>query len=234
MGRRMYPNSLALIDDDHDYADFLGEHLRGLGMDVQVFNDSNDLLADVAAFERDFYVVDLTLPGVDGLDLIKILRRRTSAGVLVVSGRLGPEVFKNVLGAGADMYLAKPIQFEQVALAIAAVQRRIGGGLAGGTAQAWKLDLRASELVAPDGARVSLSEIDRTVLQCLLQAQGQPVTRQALLERLGREPAQEGDDGLNATIYRLRQRIKRATPALVPLQAKSRVGYVFQAPLTAL
>jgi two-component system, OmpR family, response regulator len=234
MGRCMYPNTLALIDDDHDYAEFLGEHLRGLGMDVQVFNDGNDLLADVTAFERSFYVVDLTLPGVDGLDLIKILRRRTSAGVLVVSGRLGPEVFKNVLGAGADMYLAKPIQFEQVALAIAAVQRRIGSGPAGGTAQAWKLDLRASELVAPDGARVNLSEIDRTVLQCLLQAQGQPVTRHALLERLGREPAHEGDDGLNATIYRLRQRIKRATPALVPLQAKSRVGYVFQAALVAM
>lgn len=230
----MYPQSIALIDDDPDYAEFLGDHLRELGMDVRVFNDSSDLLADMAAFDRDFYVVDLTLPGVDGVELIKILRRRTSAGVLVVSGRLGPEVFKHVLDAGADMYLAKPIQFEQVALAIAAVQRRIGRGPAGGVAQAWKLDMRASELVAPDGGRVSLSDIDRVVLECLLQAQGQPVTRQALLERLGREPAQEGDDGLNATIYRLRQRIKKATPALVPLQAKSRVGYVFQAPLVAM
>jgi two-component system, OmpR family, response regulator len=230
----MYPHSIALIDDDPDYAEFLGDHLRELGMDVRVFNDSSDLLADVAAFDRDFYVVDLTLPGVDGVELIRILRRRTSAGVLVVSGRLGPEVFKHVLDAGADMYLAKPIQFEQVALAIAAVQRRIGRGLAPGVPQPWKLDMRASELVAPDGARVSLSEIDRVVLECLLQAHGQPVTRQALLERLGREPAQDGDDGLNATIYRLRQRIKKATPALVPLQAKSRVGYVFQAPLVAL
>jgi two-component system, OmpR family, response regulator len=230
----MYPNSLALVDDDHDYAEFLGEHLRSLGMGVRVFNDSNDLLADVSAFEHDFYVVDLGLPGVDGVELIKILRRRTTAGVLVVSGRLGPEVFKHVLGAGADMYLAKPVQFEQVALAVAAVQRRSGAHAANGTAQVWKLDVRASELVAPDGARVHLSDIDRVVLECLRQAQGQPVTRQALLERLGRQPVEEGDDGLNATIYRLRQRIKRATPALVPLQAKSRVGYVFQAPLAAL
>uniref|UniRef100_UPI0013D0C4E1 response regulator transcription factor n=3 Tax=Pseudomonadota TaxID=1224 RepID=UPI0013D0C4E1 len=59
------------------------------------------------------------------------------------------------------------------------------------------------------------------------------VTREALLAKLGREvPEGSEDDGLSATIYRLRRRIERATPALVPLQSKSRVGYVFRAPLT--
>ena len=54
-----------------------------------------------------------------------------------------------------------------------------------------------------------------------------------LRQRLGRTPDTDSADGLNATIYRLRRRIERATPALVPLQSRSRVGYVFRAPLRA-
>ncbi len=227
----MYPATLALIDDDRDYGEFLAEYLGDLGIDVRVYADSNDLLVDDSAFVPDFYVVDLMLPGINGVELIKILRRRSAAGVLVVSGRLGSEVFKEVISAGADMYLAKPIQFEQVALAVQAVQRRIRSAAASPASNVWRLDRRARELIAPDSARVPLSEIDVTVLDTLLDANGQPVTRQTLLARLGRSPAEDGDDGLNATIYRLRQRIKRATPALVPLQTKSRVGYLFQAEL---
>eukprot|EP01038_Epipyxis_sp_PR26KG_P002176 gene2176-3084_t len=120
----MLPKSIALIDDDKDFSEFLAQYLRQLGSAVRVYSDSNDLLADPAAFSHDFYLVDLMLPGVDGVELIKILRRRTEAGVVVVSGRLDPDVFKNIVGVGADMYLAKPVQFEQVALAIKAVNRR--------------------------------------------------------------------------------------------------------------
>lgn len=224
--------SLALIDDDKEYSEFLGQYLRELGTEVFVYKDSNDLLADAEAFGHDFYLIDLMLPGVDGVELIKILRRRTDAGILVVSGRLGPDVFKDVIVAGADMYLVKPVQFEQVALAIEAVQRRVGKPPS--PAAAWKFDRRAGELVAPDGTRVTLSDIDRTVVECFLDAHGEPVSRDTLRQRLGRVVQDDADDGLNATIYRLRRRIERATPALVPLHAKSRVGYVFRAPLVVV
>lgn len=228
---RMLPSRLALVDDDLEYAEFLAQHLGGLGVQVGVFQDSNDLLASPDGFAYDFYVLDLGLPGVDGVDLIKVLRKRTDAGVLVVSGRLGANVFREVVQAGADMYLVKPVQFEQVALAIEAVQRRAVRVPA--AQPAWHLNRVASELVAPDGARVPLSETDLVVMECLLQAQGDPVTREQLLQSLGRSKLTEGDDGLNGIIYRLRRRIERATPALVPLQSRSRVGYVFKAPLRA-
>jgi DNA-binding response OmpR family regulator len=226
----MHPKTLALIDDDAEYAEFLTQYLQEQGIAVQRFDDSNALLAAPDAFSFDFYLVDLMLPGVDGTELIKILRRRTDAGVVVISGRLGPEVFRDVITAGADMYLAKPVQFEQVLLAIAAVQRRV---IKPTTADSvWKLDRASGELVVPDGTRIQLSEADRLVLECFAQAGGEPVTRETLLARLGREAhAGEADDGLSATIYRLRRRIERATPTLVPLQSKSRVGYVFRAQL---
>jgi two-component system, OmpR family, response regulator len=225
----MLPKTLALIDDDSDYAEFLSQYLTRLGIETAVFSDSNDLLAHLDPYGYEFYIVDLMLPGVDGVDLIKVLRRRTEVGVLVVSGRLAPDVFTQAIGAGADMYLAKPVQFEQVELAVRAIQRRADRSSQANLA--WKLDRRARQLVTPDGARVDLSDIDQALLECFVEAEGAVVGRESLRLRIGRAGSHEGSDGLNATIYRLRRRIERATPVAVPLQSKSRVGYVFRAPL---
>jgi len=223
---------LALVDDDADYTEYLSQYLRGKGIAVDTFADSHDLMALEDPYRYDFYVVDLMLPGIDGVNLIKLLRRRTNAGILVVSGRLAAEVFREVVTAGADMYLVKPVQFEQVEIAIEAVQRRAGGSASAQEA-AWTLDRRAGQLVAPDGARVELSEADRALLECFVQAKGEVVTRETLLRGLGKSDDDSGE-ALNATIYRLRRRIERATPSVVPLQSRSRVGYLFRAPLKAV
>lgn len=121
----MLPATLALVDDDTEYCEFLAQHLRGQGVEVTAYSDSSDLLTDDAPYRFDFYVLDLMLPGVAGTELLRIIRKRSQAGVLIVSGRLGPEVFAEVINAGADMYLTKPVTFEQVELAVRAVHRRI-------------------------------------------------------------------------------------------------------------
>jgi len=228
----MLPKTLALIDDDPQYTEFLSHHLQERGTEVVVFGDSNLLLADSNAYGYDFYVVDLMLPGIDGLNLIKVLRLRTTAGVLVVSGRLAPDVFEQVISAGADMYLAKPVNFEQVALAIEAVSRR---AVMVSAAQApWKLDRRGRQLTAPDGARIDLSEGHLAILECLSEANGEPVTREALRARMGTGPEADATDTLNSTIFRLRRRIEKVTSAAMPLHAKSGVGYVFRSPLKSI
>lgn len=224
----MLPKSLALIDDDPEYAEYLAQHLRARGVDVRVYASADAVLADDSD-AAEFYVVDLMLPGTDGVTLIETLRKRNDAGVLVVSGRLGAEVFASVIRVGADMYLAKPVQFEQVALAIEAVYRR--AAKPGLNDLPWRLERDQRRLIAPDGAVVVLSDFDLAVLDCFVAAAGATVTRETLLERLGRTPEGGVSDGLNATIYRLRRRIERATPMLVPLQSRSRVGYIFKAPL---
>ena len=227
----MLPATLALVDDDTEYSEFLAQHLRNQGVDVQAYGDSSDLLADLEPYRFDFYVLDLMLPGVDGAELIRILRKRTQAGVLIVSGRLGPEVFAEVINAGADMYLTKPVTFEQVELAIRAVHRRIM--TTAKTATAWKLDGRRSVLTAPDGQLVELSPTDLLVMQCFLKAQGEVVSRDHIRELLGYTSATDSDNSLHATIYRLRRRIERVTPLAVPLQSQQKVGYQFRAPLVA-
>jgi two-component system, OmpR family, response regulator len=223
------PASLALIDDDPEYSQYLAQHLRGLGIAVQVYGDSQLLLTCPEAYSHAFYLVDLSLPGIDGVELIRLLRLRTQAGVLVVSGRLAPDAFGPSVRAGADMVLAKPVQFEQVALAIEAVHRRSPLGRTQDEAP-WRLDLGCAQLVAPDGACIGLSETDRKLLDRFVEAQGDVVSREELLRCLGHAPDLQHDP-LNATIFRLRRRIERATPLPQPLQARPKQGYVFRAPL---
>ena len=228
----MIPKTLALVDDDLEFRSGLARYLAQLGIDVEAFADSDELLAHERAFDFGFYVTDLMLPGVNGCDLIRVLRRRTTVGVVVVSGRLAPGVFKETITAGADMYMSKPVQFEQVGFVIEAVQRRID---AGATLQStWRLDRRAGQMVAPDGSRIDLSAVDFALIECFVEAKGQVVGRETLLRCLGKEIQQGASSGLNATIFRLRRRIERATPETVPLQTKPGVGYAFRAPLTAI
>ena len=221
--------TIALVDDDLDFSEFLAQHLKSQCFSVRVFHDSADLLTDPAAFSFDFYILDLMLPGIDGLELLRMLRRRSQAGVLVVSGRLAPDVFDQAITAGADMYLAKPVRLEQVALAVLAVMRRAQG--AHGLQTTWKLNSRAGELLAPDGARIGLSGNDVALLACFVDAGGKPVARERLRQGLQLDAAEESDNLLHASIYRLRRRIERATPLAAPLQSLPRQGYVFRARL---
>lgn len=226
------PGTLALVEDDVDFARYLADHLRGLKIDVRVFHDGDSFLTSPGAFEYDFYILDLMLPGIDGEDLVRLIRRRGWAGVLVVSGRTEPNVFESVLQAGADMHLMKPVRLEQVALAIHAIWRRVEGARA--LADIWRLDRRARTLIAPDGVRVELSDTDLTLMECFVSATGDTVTRATLCRRLGRDPEAEADNILHAAIYRLRRRIEQASKATVPLRAEPRVGYSFRGTLTAL
>lgn len=227
-----YPGTLAVIDDDREFAEYLAQFLRQQGVAVTVFGDSDEFLLAPQAFAFDFYVVDLMLPGVDGVDIVRLIRRKGTAGLVVVSGRVGTEVFDSVIRAGADMYLMKPVRIEQVALAVEAVQRRVAASRA--QVAEWRLDRAARKLVAPEGTRIDLNEADMAVIECFVAAEGATVTRATLCERLGRDPATEADNLLHAAIYRLRRRIERVTPSTVPLQSEPKVGYTFRGRLTAV
>lgn len=223
----LLPSSVAIVDDDGTFSRYLADYLQGQGMSAVWFADSDDLLCSASAFQHDFYVLDLMLPGIDGLDLLRLLRRRTQAGVLVVSGKNGSEVFGDVISAGADMLLAKPASFEQILLGIRAVFRR--SGRSGQSEDIWRFDAAGASLHAPDGALIELSPSDVLLLSCLIEHRGDTVGREVLAQRLGL--SDEDPNALHAAIYRLRRRIERATSAHVPLQSKSRQGYSFKARL---
>jgi two-component system, OmpR family, response regulator len=227
----MMPSTLALIDDDPAYAEHLSQYLRQQGIQVDVYSDSNLLLGQADPYRYGFYIVDLLLPGVDGVNLIKLLRQRSRAGILVVSGWSAATVFKQIIDAGADMHLNKPVPFEQVALAILAVQRRAAAAAEPAFAQAWVLHRAERRLTTPQGAVVDLSEGDLVLLECFAEAAGEPVSQALLRQRMTLALEAEWPGAVSAAIHRLRRRIERATRLIAPLQARSGLGYVFRAPL---
>lgn len=227
------PASTALVDDDPEFSDYLSANLRQQGVSATHFADSESLLCGPQPFDYAFYVLDLGLPGVDGLSLLRMLRRRSNAGVLVVSGMMEPELFERSLLAGADMYLAKPVSVEQVLLAMQTVHRRVQPAAEAGAAAPlplWQLLPVARQLRAPDGQLIDLSDTDLTVLALLADAPEHVVTRAELAQALSL-PEHDPANLVTATVYRLRRRIERGFPGVAPLQSRARVGYVFKARL---
>ncbi len=198
---------------------------------VTSFEDSDDFLLTPDAFGFDFYVVDLQQRGVRGTDLMRLIRRRSTAGIVALCNEALDE-FVAALDSGADMVLRRQSPPAHLQAAIAAVRRRVLQGAASQAPSPWTLLEAQATLQAPDGTQIPLSESDLTIVRCFADAEGGRVTRPVLMESLwGAASAGAMENALHATLYRLRKRIEQAGQALVPVHAVARVGYEFRAPL---
>jgi DNA-binding response OmpR family regulator len=219
---------LALLDTDAQHAQRLARELRAQGWRVAWFRDGDDFLVSKAPYGFGFYLVDLSLAGVEGARLVRLLRRRSNAGVVAMS-EPRERSLRTALEAGADMYLPKPLAPEDAALAVRAVLRRTGDAA---RRRVWQLDPRSRQLFTPAGETVPLSETDVQVLGCFLGDGGAAVSAEALCAALGRPAAPQADNGLHATVYRLRRRVQRVSDEALPLQSQAGAGYVFRSPLS--
>ncbi|MBC7992696.1 MAG: response regulator transcription factor [Rhizobacter sp.] len=201
---------------------------------VTGFEDSDDFLLAPNAFDFDFYVVHLAQRGVRGIDLIRLIRRRSTAGLLVLGDEAEGE-FVLALDSGADMVLRPDAPTDHLVAAMAAVRRRLQQQTAASApaSRPWTLLDAHATLLAPDGTRIPLSESDLAIVGCLADAEGGKVGRRVLMERLWGAEAAGGstENALHATVYRLRKRIEQAGQPLVPVHAVAKVGYEFRAPL---
>ena len=207
---------------------------RSLTEAVTSFEDSDDLLLAPKAFDFDFYVIQLAQRGVRGIDLVRLIRRRSTAGIVALGGEAQND-FVAALDSGADMVLRPDAPTDHLVAAIAAVRRRLQppGAASAGTPRPWTLLEAQAALQAPDGTHIHLSESDLAIVGCFADANGGQVERRVLMERLWGREAGPGstENALHATVYRLRKRIENAGQALVPVHAVARVGYEFRAPL---
>ncbi len=194
------------------------------------FDDSDDFLLSPQAFDFPCYVVCLEQRGVPGLDLIRLIRRRSSVGILAISNPEN-EGFVAALEAGADMVLRQDAPEDHVRAAIRAVVRRSAGAAQAASQAPWQLLEEQSVLQAPDGTRIALGESDLAIMRCFARAEGGRVARRALIESLWGDGRESMDNALHVTLYRLRKRIEQAGQALVPVHSVSKVGYEFRAPL---
>lgn len=197
---------------------------------MEWFGNSDDFLLSHQAFDFPFYVVCVEQQGVSGLDLIRLIRRRSSVGILAISN-LEESGFVAALEAGADMVLRQDVPDDQLRAAIQAIRRRSGIGAQAGSHTPWRLLEDQAILQAPDGTRISLGDSDLAIMRCFVRAEGSPVVRRALIDSLWGQGANDMNNALHVTLYRLRKRIEQAGQSQVPVHSVPKVGYEFRAPL---
>ncbi len=218
-----FPRSICIVDDDHDYVAYLQRYLEARGCSVLTYASAEEFVDAPEAKSSDFFLLDLTLPGADGVDLIVMIRASSNAGIVVISGRMGPDAFSNALATGADMFINKPVRFDQVYQAILSVSRRSAPRDA--KPKSWVFDARSATLTCPSGQQALLTPTETKLVSCLMRENdGAPLGRTVLADAAG--IAQSKDDrNLDAAMFRLRRHIEDQTNQPAPLKTVHGVGY---------
>jgi DNA-binding response OmpR family regulator len=198
-----------LVAEDHErLARAVAAGLRRYGMVVDVALDGDDALARLGANRYDVVVLDRDLPGTHGDDICRTLAAgRSESRVLMLTAARSVKDRVEGLGLGADDYLPKPFDFAEMVARVQALGRRPGiprpDHLGYG-------DLSLDQdrgIAVRAGRRLALSPKEFAVLECLLVAEGRPVSAEELLERVWDEAADPFTTTVKATINRLRAKL---------------------------
>jgi DNA-binding response OmpR family regulator len=198
-----------LVAEDHDrLARAVAAGLRRHGMTVDVALDGDDALDRLAATSYDVVVLDRDLPGVPGDDICRRLTaERTNSRILILTAARSVRDRVEGLSLGADDYLPKPFDFTELVARIRALARRPGApppaGLACGDLSMDPVRRTATRA----GWRLALSPKELAVLECLLAADGRPVSAEELLRRVWDSEANPFTTTVKATINRLRAKL---------------------------
>lgn len=219
------PIRACIIEDDAEFADFLVGYLESRDVHATRFSSAEQFLDQAQTESCDFVIIDLGLPALDGIDLISIIRSRSQCGILVISGRVGPDAFISALSAGADMVLNKPVRFDQVFHALQTIARRMHGSSEnGGSSGKWRIFADASTLLSPSDEQIPLTPVEARVISRLMQAGISPVSREDLTIAAGIH-GDAAQRNLDATIFRLRRKIEQKAKRPPPLRTSHGVGY---------
>jgi DNA-binding response OmpR family regulator len=194
-----------LAEDDSAIADPLSRALHREGYEVQVVGDGHSALDSASSGTVDLLVLDLGLPGIDGLD---VCRRLRAAGrtipVLMLTARADEVDFVVGLDAGADDYVAKPFRLAELLARIRALLRRRAPGTI--EVNGVRMDL-AARLVLVDGQEVTLANKEFELLRVLIQHAGQVVTRDEILTEVWNGPELKTSKTLDMHVSWLRRKL---------------------------
>jgi two-component system OmpR family response regulator len=225
-----------VVDDDREIRDLLGRFLKGHGFRVTAAADGRGMFEALSGGRFDLVVLDLMLPGEDGLSLCRRLRGESDLPVIMLTA-MGEETDRIVgLEVGADDYLAKPFNPRELLARVRAVLRRAGtpgrAGEAPGDAitfDGWRLDLSRRELRRPDGALVPLTAGEFDLLAVLAERPGRVLSREQLLDLTRGREAQPFDRSVDVQLSRLRRKIEADPKEPAIIKTVRGGGYVFAA-----
>jgi two-component system, OmpR family, response regulator len=231
---------LLIVDDDKDICSLLSKFLADYGYRVSVAGSGDAMMETLANAHIDLVVLDIMLPGKDGLSLCRELRARGRMPIIMLTA-IGGEADRIVgLELGADDYLPKPFAARELLARIRAVLRRTTIPLPGsppGAARVfhflgWRFDAARRQLTSPAGALVDLRTAEFDILLALVERPQHVLSREQLLD-LTRGRATTGfDRAIDVHISRLRRRIRDDPTEPEIIKTVRNGGYAFAAPVT--
>jgi two-component system OmpR family response regulator len=205
-----------VVDDDAAIRQLVDEYLGRNDFRVSAAVDGAGFAAALRSQVLDLVLLDLRLPGEDGMQLLRELRTESQIPVIILTGRT--EEADRVMGLelGADDYLTKPFSPRELLARIRTVLRRTHAGKEVHGAPVcrayrlpgWELNLRTRRLIGADGASVSLSNGEFNLLAALLATANRVVTRDQLIELSRRYDNEVYDRAIDVQILRLRRKIE--------------------------
>ncbi|MEW1583867.1 response regulator [Micromonospora vinacea] len=202
---------ILVVDDEPQILRALRINLRARRYDVDVADTGAAALKAAASHPPDLVVLDLGLPDIDGVEVIRGLRGWTTVPIIVLSGRAGSEDKVAALDAGADDYVTKPFGVEELLARIRAVTRRLGGPSEAVPALRigqHTVDLADHSVRRDDGTEVKLTPIQWSVLEKLLRHPGKLVSQRQLLQDVWGPEYQNETNYLRQYLAQLRRKLE--------------------------
>jgi two-component system OmpR family response regulator len=228
---------ILVVDDDAEIRDLLSEYLQKNGYRVTAVADGKGMQAALENKRADIVVLDLMLPGDDGLALCRNLRARSDVPIIMLTAR-GEETDRIVgLELGADDYLSKPFNPRELLARVKSVLRRsraLPGNLKPEEASsirfaAWTFDTATRNLISPDGVVVPLSGTEFKLLRVFLSHPNRILSRDQLIDLMMSRDATPFDRAIDIQVSRLRHRLGEDAREPSIIKTVRGQGYVFAA-----
>lgn len=219
---------ILIVEDDEDIVDVLRRTLRAEGYEVRAAADGPEALENLADFVPDLVILDLGLPGMDGMEVCNRIRKTSEVPVLMLTARADPEDRVAGLDTGADDYLVKPFDRSELLARIRALLRRHPpSGSALVTVGDLKLNPDLQEARRGD-REIELTKREFELLEYLMRNQRLVVSRERLLEEVWGYDPLDDTNTIDVFISNLRRKLEEGGEARI-LHTKRGAGYVIKA-----
>ena len=218
------PHHVLVVDDDDRIRDLLSRFLRERGLRVSAAENGERALDLAERMRFDLVVLDVMMPGVDGFEVTRRVRQTSETPVLLLTARGEPEDRIRGLSLGADDYLAKPFEPEELVLRVQAILRRAAPARRAPisvTFGSWAFALETGRLTEGETA-VRLTGGEAALLAALARRAGEAVSRVELADAAG---AKAGERAVDVQVTRLRRKIEVDPKSPVWIQTVRGAGY---------
>ncbi|MFM9917439.1 MAG: response regulator [Rhizobacter sp.] len=229
---------ILIVDDDPGITALLIDYLGSFGLDVRSAADGVEMQSQIELHRIDLVVLDLMLPGVDGLALAHALRARSHIPIIMLTARGNPTDRVVGLEMGADDYMSKPFEPRELVARIKTVLRRAAapcpeapGATPGDVIRfdGWQLERGERRLTSPKGLVVPLSNAEYQLLSTFLKAPRRVVSRDQLMTQARGRQMESFDRSIDLLVSRLRHKLFDDSGTAALIKTVRGAGYVFDA-----